>query len=248
MKKLLILFSCVSFAYDTHEIGQKIWQNECGKSVEKLIWWNQGENCASLGIGHFIWYPAGVEKQFQEQFPQLIQFLHERGVAVPEWLLHAPSCPWKTLQELFTSNQTRQMQELRTLLKSSIDLQAEFMVQKLDTILPKLCTAAGTRAAHIRTQWQRVIECPNGPYVLIDYLNFKGDGCDPKERYKGHGWGLLQVLDSMTSNSTLHADACAEFAACAGKLLEQRVRNAPPERNEQQWLSGWKKRLQTYVQ
>ena len=29
---------------------------------------------------------------------------------------------------------------------------------------------------------------------MIDYVNFKGDGLKPTERYKGEGWGLLQVL------------------------------------------------------
>jgi len=43
---------------DSLAIGRKIWQNECAGTVEGLTSWNKGEDFASLGIGHFIWYPA----------------------------------------------------------------------------------------------------------------------------------------------------------------------------------------------
>jgi hypothetical protein len=36
-------------------IGKKIWQNECGGTVDGLTTWNVGEEFPSLGIGHFIW-------------------------------------------------------------------------------------------------------------------------------------------------------------------------------------------------
>ena len=44
---------------ETRRIGNRIWQNECGGTVAGLTSWNAGENFASLGIGHFIWYPKG---------------------------------------------------------------------------------------------------------------------------------------------------------------------------------------------
>ena len=33
----------------------------------------------------------------------------------------------------------------------------------------------------------------------------------------------------------------------AETVLERRVRNSPPERNEARWIPGWKKRINTYV-
>src|ERR1700727_816943 len=60
---------------DAKKIGQQIWKNEGAGQVEKLTWWNDGEAFASLGIGHFIWYPKGVKKTFSESFPQLVKFL-----------------------------------------------------------------------------------------------------------------------------------------------------------------------------
>ena len=37
------------------------------------------------------------------------------------------------------------------------------------------------------------------------------------------------------------------FVESAEQILERRVENAPTARNEQQWLAGWRKRLQTYL-
>ena len=36
------------------------------------------------------------------------------------------------------------------------------------------------------------------------------------------------------------------FAQSADQVLTRRVANSPPERNEAQWLSGWRKRVGTY--
>jgi len=41
-------------------IAQKVWQNE-GAGLDKyLVHWNEGEDFASVGIGHFIWFPEGT--------------------------------------------------------------------------------------------------------------------------------------------------------------------------------------------
>ena len=42
--------------------------------------------------------------------------------------------------------------------------------------------------------------------------------------------------------------ALDEFARSAADALTTRVSNSPPERHEERWLSGWKKRLETYRQ
>ena len=60
-------------------IGRKIWQNECGGTVAGLTSWNAGENFASLGIGHFIWYPAGARGPFEESFPVFVRYAHSAG-------------------------------------------------------------------------------------------------------------------------------------------------------------------------
>ena len=62
------------------EIGRRIWKNECGGTVNGLTAWNAGEEFASLGIAHFIWYPEGKRGPFEESFPKLADYLARHGV------------------------------------------------------------------------------------------------------------------------------------------------------------------------
>ena len=62
-------------------IGQLVYRNECGSQEKYLVHWNVGEEFMSLGLGHFIWYPAGIEKTFSEIFPQLLSLFVERCIA-----------------------------------------------------------------------------------------------------------------------------------------------------------------------
>src|SRR5574337_1281959 len=67
-------------------IGRKVWRNECGGTISGLTSWNEGENFASLGIGHFIWYPEGNRGPFEESFPKFLTFAASRGIELPDWL------------------------------------------------------------------------------------------------------------------------------------------------------------------
>jgi len=94
----------------------------------------------------------------------------------------------------------------------------------------------------IEQQFHRVAASPNGWYALIDYVNFKGEGIKESERYQGKGWGLAQVLLAMDTSG----NALADFRDAVKQVLSQRVQLSPPERNEQRWLKGWLKRIETY--
>ncbi|GAH03994.1 unnamed protein product, partial [marine sediment metagenome] len=92
---------------------------------------------------------------------------------------------------------------------------------------------------------QKLKESSQGVYALIDYTHFKGTGLSPKERYRGQGWGLLQVLQMMAESQTKEATVTT-FVSSAKKVLAKRVRNAPLSRKEERWINGWYKRLETY--
>jgi len=139
------------------------------------------------------------------------------------------------------------MQSLHRLLRNHKAEQAAFMRQRLERALPRMLASLPDAAmrAHIRNQFTRVAAAPMGTYALMDYVNFKGEGSDPLERYGGQGWGLLQVLARMRGDQPGIA-AVREFAATANQLLTERVAHAPPERHEARWLPGWRKRLKSY--
>ena len=231
---------------DALRIGRKIWKNESNGTVAGLTAWNTGENFASLGIGHFIWYPQGVHGPFDESFPKLLAFAQERHVAIPVWLNQASSCPWNSRAEFSSAQNSPQMRELRQFLSRTIDLQAQFMVARLQQSLAKMLDeAAPADRANIERQFARVASTPHGCYALVDYVNFKGEGVLRTERYRGQGWGLLQVLEQMHGAEN-GPSAAREFSNSAAAMLRRRVQNSPPERHEARWLPGWLNRVHSY--
>jgi hypothetical protein len=232
---------------DILRIGKKVWQNECNGTIAGLTSWNEGEDFASLGIGHFIWYPKGRRGPFEESFPKLVSFISKRGAKLPTLLLGAgeKSCPWNSRTEFLRAQHSTEMNQLRRFLADTIDLQAEFLMARLESALPKmLAEAEPSDRANVQEQFERLTKTPQGCYALIDYVNFKGEGVLHTERYQGQGWGLLQVLETMHGSS--NTDAVDEFARAARTVLTQRVQNSPAERHESRWLSGWIRRVNSY--
>lgn len=231
---------------DAEKIARKIWRNECGGTVTGLTTWNQGEDFASLGIGHFIWYPKNKMGPFREMFPDLILFLVSRGVALPQWLRDDKSCPWSTREEFLQMQDSLKMNELRQLLKETIALQAEFMALRLQRSLPSMMMKfPESKRKLILMHFNNLVNEPMGLYAILDYLNFKGEGLLPTEEYQGEGWGLVQVLELMKESND-GRDIVTRFAEAAKFVLERRVANSPIERNEKRWLKGWLNRLETY--
>jgi len=232
---------------ETRRIGNRIWQNECGGTVSGLTSWNAGENFASLGIGHFIWYPKGVRGPFDESFPKFVDFATSRRAKLPAVATEKNGCPWSSRAEFNAATQSTPMKELRGFLARTVDLQAEFLVHRLRDALPKMLAEGGAaNHAQIQERFDQVASTAQGCYALVDYVNFKGEGVLATERYAGQGWGLLQVLEGM-KHETTGRDAAKSFAESAKAVLRNRVRNSPPERNEARWLPGWLKRVDTYV-
>jgi hypothetical protein len=251
MKKLL-LFSLLignTFAISispeaAQQIGVKIWQNECGGTLEGLTHWGKNENFPSLGIGHFIWYPAGKKDRFQEGFPPLLAFLQNEKVKMPAWLQTANICPWNSREEFYEQIHSLKMSQLRQFLFDTRNLQAIFIANRLEKALPRMIEKLSSPDKEkITTTFNKLANDPQGLYALIDYVNFKGEGTSPTETYKGQGWGLLQVLEAIP---TFSKSVVTDFVEAAKKVLVQRVKNAPPERQEEKWLKGWFNRLETY--
>lgn len=226
-------------------IGRLIWHNESRSTLEGLTSWNQGEEFASLGIAHYIWFPEGYSGPFQESFPLMLDYLAKHGAEIPDWLAQSPHCPWSTREEFLAERNGPRLRELRELLAGTVQLQARFTAERLRMALPKLLASVPKdRRARVRRQFERVWRAPGGVYALVDYVNFKGEGTLPRERYRGKGWGLLQVLEGMRGSQD--GDALLSFSASAKRVLARRVRHSPPHRKEARWMKGWLARLRTY--
>ena len=228
-------------------LGQQVFANECNQRLQCLTHWNEGEDFPSLGIGHFIWYGPQQQEPFEETFPALLAHLKSAGVLLPSWLNDPLSAenPWADRTSFYEDIDSNEMQELSRLLQSTMDIQAEFIVRRLDdTLTDIIASFPSAQQTAIRNTVLILANSrtPMGHYALIDYLHFKGSGLNPSERYQQQGWGLKQVLERMDQPANIE-----NFVAAASKVLQDRVAHAPAERNEHRWLAGWNNRLQTYL-
>jgi len=234
-------------------VAKKVWQNEGAGQDKYLVWWNKGEDFASVGIGHFIWFPKGHTERFREVFPMVVSFMQKKNVKMPSWLNSKTPLPWSTKSAFFKAKKenSKKYRELFHFLKSTMPYQAEFMADRLSKALPQMLDTIDNakRKKLVKKRFYEVLYNKNGSvnerglYVLLDYTNFKGEGTLKSERYKGQGWGLLQVLEHMDPKE---ANKQKAFALSAKAMLSRRIKNSPKARGEERWRKGWNIRLDTY--
>ncbi|MBU0503969.1 MAG: hypothetical protein ABH882_00275 [Candidatus Omnitrophota bacterium] len=230
-------------------IGERVFENECASNNENLIAWNEGEDFLSLGIGHFIWHPANSRRIFEESFVKFLEYAKASGEKSPPWLDKKtfPECPWDSRDDFLNAKSDVRLIELKEFLIRTKPLQSAFILKRLEDALPLiLMRAPESSREKIASQFNRVASAPSGIYALADYVNFKGLGIALSENYQGKSWGLLQVLEGMRGEIEA-PDAIREFALSANIVLMDRVKNSPLGRNEQKWLPGWQKRVDSYI-
>ncbi len=234
---------------EAERVGAVVFKNECASRDQNLIVWNGGEDFLSAGIGHFIWLTSDSPRIFEESFSGFIEFAKGAGCELPVWLdsESPPPCPWNSRDEFMAVRDGPLFAELKEFLVKTKTLQARFIIKRLDEALPRLLESVpGKERDEIESRFNRVAQTARGVYALADYVNFKGLGILPSERYQGKGWGLLQVLQGMRSEADA-PDAVVDFVRSAGEVLVERVNGSSPERNEKRWLAGWLNRVGSYA-
>ncbi len=228
-------------------LGQQVFNNECAMQINCLTVWNPGEDFPSLGIGHFIWYKQDQTEIFEESFPALIKYFEEQNISIPAWIKNSNyDSPWQTRGEFLAVFSSTELSDLRSLLADTFPQQTSFIINRFETALIRMLAILPEHEANtIEEKFYRVANSnpPYGMYALVDYVNFKGEGVSINEQYAGQGWGLLQVLILMPESNQNILD---NYVTAAKTVLQNRVINAPPQRNEEQWLQGWFNRLDTY--
>ena len=234
-------------------IGDRIYQNECASKVENLTYWGKGEDFPSFGIGHFIWFPAGVEVNFHETFPDMVRYVSQFKKP-PQWLIDLSPLhsPWANKKSFDDAMSSEQLNELRAWLYETKSYQSEFIVKQfLQRFSKALDDNHIVKDKQYYMQLVKVLlSFKKGRFALIDYVNFKGIG-NLKEQYQGQQWGLLSVLENMSINqdglNKMPSEKVLDaFILAAKSRLELRVQLAPKSRNEQRWLKGWFVRLDGY--
>jgi len=252
---IIIFFTCANFTHDlvatkneiAEKIGLQIWQNEALGREDLLVFWNEKEAFPSLGIGHAIWLPEHHEVNYTQAFVLLCNYLKNCGVILPLWIQEAlpKGAPWKNREEFY--NDHERLKELRQLLVSTIDLQMLFMIERLEQTLPIIIKSLPKKHREkVRRYVNFMLDCPEGTYALVDYLNFKGDGLNPAEKINGQGWGLWDVLLAMPNDLT-PKNVVKAFSIIAAKKLLTRIENTAPDYAIIHFLEGWMKRISTYT-
>ncbi len=232
---------------ELRSIGQKIFVNEGGGNMSRLVHWNAGEDFAAMGIGHFTWYPNNRRQHFGNTFPGLLDYMVSRGVQLPGWLQQAryTGAPWRSRSQFLRDRNSVRVRQLQQLLYNTQEIQAEYIINRARQAMPRLVKAAAShQRQHVARNLNAVANTPGGWYALIDYINFKGEGLG-NGGYNGQSWGLRQVLEEMRPSQP-GRQALHEFADAAMRVLHRRVRNSDPRRNEARWLRGWQNRVNTY--
>lgn len=229
---------------ESEKAGEKIYQNECGKSPVALVHWNKGEEFGSFGIGHFIWYPEGKKGPYEETLPDLLVFLQKEGKTLPKTLERA-SCPWSSFAEFSQDKEGPLAREIRAFFHTTKGGQVRFMRQRLEKALNSMeSLVEGEKKEQLLGAIASLEKDARGIFALLDYSNFKGTGLSASESYQGKGWGLFQVLLEMDLEVE---DPVEAFVFSAKGLLEKRVLNSPKSKIEKRWLPGWNKRLDRYL-
>jgi len=229
-------------------LQKMIFFNECSGRIERMVTWNADEDFPSFGLGHFIWYPQGKKGPYHALFPEFLSFMEAQKTEIPAWIKALPTreAPWKSREEFLSDLSSERMTALRNFLDQTQGFQTQFMMHRVKGILPRmLATIPEEKRPGIELKFKEIAEAPKGMFALIDYVNFKGEGILETERSQGQGWGLLQVLEEMRTPEKEDA-ALEEFVRAAKKILENRVKNAPPEKDFSKRLSGWKTRVKNY--
>lgn len=233
-------------------IAARIFQNETAGQVKYLTYWGEGEDFPSFGIGHFIWFPAGVDAPFDESFPDMVSFVQQRSgpdSLMPVWLgeLKPFDAPWTSKQQFDQAWSSVETTQLREWLEATGSLQARYIVAAFERRWRSLELPLEQKQ-HLTGLLQQLTETAGGLFAAIDYFNFKGLGTNPRERYQGEGWGLVQVLESMRQAHIIEQGLVEQFRDSAADRLRLRVKLSPPERTEERWLEGWLARLDGYVE
>jgi len=232
-------------------LAVRIFQNETGGQTRYLTYWGEGEDFPSFGIGHFIWFPDGVDAPFDETFPSMVSFVSQRDVAdsqLPVWMLELDSfeAPWKSKAVFDQARASVEMTELRAWLEQTRHLQARFIVSAFEQRWQNL-DLPPQQKSRLTSLLQQLVGSAQGLFAVVDYYNFKGLGSNARERYQQQGWGLVQVLEAMPPLSEGDRGLVEHFRRAAASRLRLRVELSPPERNEARWLDGWLLRLDGYV-
>lgn len=227
-------------------IASFIESSETNNNKSNLFFKGKNENFLSMGVGHFIWTN---DNKYDETFPKFIDFFKTQnsGINVPKLLLEKDppldkSGNVKKIKD-FTEDQKT---EITKFLFKTKDIQVLFILKRTEKSLFKIINTEKDEKINkklienINKILQYADKNPEIIAMMIDYVNFKGDGTNENERTNsGKGWGLKQVILGMNFDN----DVKNEFIKSAKNVLQNRINE---DKNIKKRENGWMKRVDNY--
>jgi hypothetical protein len=232
-----------------------------------ITMWNEGEDFPSLGLGHYIWYTKDSNKKYTESFPKMLLSLYLQGFDIFQLEIAGKeiafeiiagkrrplikgdhvvinSAPWKSKADFYADKKRLKLNS-QLAQQENLYRQANYQLHAFNREIELILS---TYQQEIRCKITKTLEQlakdVRAKTAMIDYINFKGNGLNPGERYQGQGWGLKQVLRKLVELE--HPNSIESFIQAAKSMLDRRIRNSPPERGEHRWRRGWFNRLDLY--
>lgn len=254
-------------------VARNLLYNETACKAKWVVEWAKDEDFPSLGLAHAIWFPAGIDKGFDESFPETWQFLRQKykaskengALKIPAWLDKDDigPAPWKNAEEFKAKQETDpNLMQLSQFLQSPtvLEWQAEFAIQRGVKSGYKILAASALEKgspkpdAKLCKHLRKLFSSDEGILTIVDYTNFKGEGIDPSEMRGDDNtrWGLKQVIEDMDRypadpNDSSDLQERKKFAASAKQTLGYLSRAfADPKARDVRlnWLAkGWSSRI-----
>lgn len=235
---LVMLGVAAGEGVDYREMGRLIWVNESDGALRALVQWDEERDCAAMGLGGSVWYPAGLAGRADEEFPKLVAFAKAQGVEAPVAMRGA--APWVSADELETDS-SGSKEAMHKWLAAHLDVQARFLIARVQMALPRMLRVS-KMPAEVQARFEQLSLSPQGLYAMADFLSFMGDGASPAEPAAP---GLLQALETLRPGAPVSG---AEFARAAAEVLQAQARLTPPrDARAKRALALRLKRCRTYA-
>jgi len=242
---------------------------EFNRDPARIVEWNEGESFPSAGIGHYLWYPKyedSAPPDFEESFPlfflNLFQTQCFQGVFPPILKYESTSgkiafAPWKNREEFLReaargfNKPLTPLAELKNFLNSApVQIcQVNFQIERLKATVREIFAAVSDR--QFEDYFYKVFRSQGGPTAVLDYVNFKGTGMNPREvirdpQGREFRWGLRQVLEQGRRKFESEHGAMAPLSAFKNAGIDVLTERARIQPSVARFLPGWINRLNSY--
>ena len=209
------------------------WQKDLAKRMRRHRRWPHFMECrrkfcfARDRALHLV--SGGARGPFEESFPKLRALRTKTGSQAAAVTFGLPCCALvrgTRARNFSRPNRARNMKQLRIFLADTIDLQADFLVERLARArCPKFSTPRHQRnVPESKSSSIGVASSAQGCYALVDYVNFKGEGVLDNGALSGTRLGIDAGADGNVGAPGRHGGerVCrrgrTRFAGAGGEL------------------------------